>query len=98
MMTTQRFDVATTFGVKARPGLEVQGFADDTHPQIPVRKPYVFRPELLRDVLAFLHDAGGDGLFLTGLRIPRPFGHPFHGHSATDSTLIRPPVPRRSGH
>ena len=66
MMTTQRFDVATTFGVKARPGLEVQGFADDTHPQIPVRKPYVFRPELLRDVLAFLHDAGGDGLFLTG--------------------------------
>ena len=66
MMTTQRFDVATTFGVKARPGLEVQGFADDTHPQIPVRKPYVFRPELLRDVLAFLHDAAGDGLFLTG--------------------------------
>ncbi len=32
------------------------------------------------------------------MRIPRPFGHPFHGHSATDSTLIRPPVPRRSGH
>jgi hypothetical protein len=22
----------------------------------------------------------------------------FHTHSATDSTLIRPPVPRRSGH
>lgn len=65
-MTLQRFDVSTTFGVKARPGLEVQGFADDTHPQIPVRKPYVFRPELLRDVLAYLHDAGGDGLFLTG--------------------------------
>ncbi len=43
-MTTQRFDVATTFGVRARPGLVVHGFADDTHPQIPVRKPYVFRP------------------------------------------------------
>ena len=66
MIQTQRFDVATTFGVKARPGLEVQGFADDTHPQIPLRKNYVFRPELLRDVLAFLHDAGGDGMFLTG--------------------------------
>ncbi|WP_040733398.1 AAA family ATPase [Thiocapsa marina] len=66
MIQTQRYDVATTFGVNARPGLEVQGFADDTHPQIPVRKPYVFRPELLRDVLAYLHDAGGDGMFLTG--------------------------------
>jgi cobaltochelatase CobS len=65
-MTTQRFDVATTFGVNARPGLEVLGYADDTHPQIPVRHPYVFRNALLRDVLAYLHDAGGDGMFLTG--------------------------------
>ena len=32
------------------------------------------------------------------LRIPRPFGHPFHGHSATDSTLIRPPIPEPFGH
>ena len=66
MTATQPFDVATTFGVQARPGLEVLGFADDTHPQIPVRKPYVFRSELLRDVLAYLHDSGGDGMFLSG--------------------------------
>ena len=66
MIQTQRFDVATTFGVKARPGLEVQGFADETHSQVPIYKPYIFRPQLLRDVLAFLHDAGGDGMFLTG--------------------------------
>jgi cobaltochelatase CobS len=65
-MSYQRFDVATTFGVKARPGLEVQGFADETNPHIPVKQSYVFRSELLRDVLAYLHDAGGDGLFLTG--------------------------------
>ncbi|ENI4238993.1 hypothetical protein ACPZJD_006344 [Pseudomonas aeruginosa] len=32
------------------------------------------------------------------LRIPRPSGHPFHEHLATDSTVIRPPVPRASGH
>ena len=43
------------------------------------------------------------------LRIPRPFGHPFHRHPATDSTRIRPRVPwpfgravgakrRRGGH
>ena len=66
MTATQRFDVATTFGVPARSGLEVIGFADDTHPSIPVRKPYVFRSELLRDVLAYLHDAGGDGMRLSG--------------------------------
>jgi len=26
------------------------------------------------------------------LRIPRPFGHPVHAHSATQSTVIRPPL------
>jgi cobaltochelatase CobS len=65
-MTTQRFDVAATFGVKARPGLDVIGYADDSHPQIPVAKPYLFRNALLRDVLAYLHDAAGDGMFLHG--------------------------------
>jgi hypothetical protein len=30
--------------------------------------------------------------------IPYPFGHPFHAHSATDSTLIRPPIPQAFGH
>lgn len=65
-MTEQRFDVAQTFGVNARAGLEVVGFADATHPRIPVRQPYHFRAALLRDVLAYLHDARGDGLFLTG--------------------------------
>jgi len=66
MSTYQRFDVATTFGVQARAGLEVLGFTDETHPHIPVRKPYVFRNAVLRDVLAFLRDPAGDGLFLTG--------------------------------
>lgn len=66
MTAYQRFDVATTFGVQARAWLEVVGFADETHPHIPVRKPYVFRNEVLRDVLAFLRDPSGDGLFLTG--------------------------------
>jgi Transposase IS66 family len=32
------------------------------------------------------------------LRIPRPSGHLFHEHPATDSTVIRPPVPRSSDH
>ncbi len=32
------------------------------------------------------------------MRIPRSSGHPFHEHLATDSTVIRPPIPRASGH
>ena len=32
------------------------------------------------------------------VRIPRSSGHPFHEHLATDSTVIRPPIPRASGH
>ncbi len=62
----QRFNVAATFGVPARVDMEVIGFADDQHPQIPVRKEYVFRRELLRDVLAYLVASEGDGMFLTG--------------------------------
>jgi cobaltochelatase CobS len=64
-MTTQRFAVAETFAVNAPRGLTVEGFADPTHPQIPARKPYVFGAHL-RDVLAFLAEPAGDGLYLTG--------------------------------
>jgi cobaltochelatase CobS len=65
MTQTNRFVVAETFGVKASRGLSVEGFTNPMHPQIPVKKPYVFR-EQLRDVLAFLADPAGDGLLLTG--------------------------------
>jgi cobaltochelatase CobS len=65
MPTTQRFDVATAFGVKAPRGLEIEGYADESHPNVPGVQPYVFRPGL-NAVLAFLRDAGGDALLLTG--------------------------------
>uniref|UniRef100_UPI001A7EE7B4 hypothetical protein n=1 Tax=Pseudomonas mohnii TaxID=395600 RepID=UPI001A7EE7B4 len=32
------------------------------------------------------------------VRIPRPSGHLFHEHPATDSTVIRPLIPRSTGH
>ncbi|MCF7985382.1 MAG: CbbQ/NirQ/NorQ/GpvN family protein [Thiohalocapsa sp.] len=65
MSTTQRFDVSATFGVKAPRGLEIEGYADETHPNVPPLQPYVFRRGL-NAVLAFLRDAGGDALLLTG--------------------------------
>jgi hypothetical protein len=36
--------------------------------------------------------------FQTLLGILTEFGHPFRSKSATDSDLIRPPVPRDFGH
>ena len=69
MTRTNRFVVAETFAVKAPRGLTVEGFADPIHPQIPVKKPYVFR-EYLRDVLAFLAEPAGDGLLLPAPRVP----------------------------
>jgi cobaltochelatase CobS len=66
MTATQRFDVAATFTVQAKPGLEIEGFADETNPYIPAKREYMFRNEGLREVLAFLRSAQGDGMYLTG--------------------------------
>ncbi len=38
------------------------------------------------------------GIARAWVRIPRSSGHPFHKHLTTDSTVIRPPIPRVSDH
>ncbi len=60
--------VNQAFDVPAPDSFVLEGFsADATHPNIPVHKDeYVFRKEDLRDVLAFLSNPAGDGLFITG--------------------------------
>ena len=60
--------VNQAFNVPAPDAFVLEGFsADTTHPNIPVRKDeYVFRKEDLRDVLAFLSNPDGDGLYITG--------------------------------
>ena len=66
-MKLKQFGVADTFGVPAPSEMKVEGYEDATHPRIPVMKNgYVFRREALRDVLAFLGNPRGDGLFLSG--------------------------------
>lgn len=62
----QAFSIADTFGIQAPAKLTVEGFADGGHPKIPVKREYVFRREPLRDVLAFLSQTHGDGLYVTG--------------------------------
>lgn len=66
MTATQRYDIAKTFEVQAKPGLEIEGYADDSNPYIPRKTEYVFRNDGLREVLAFLRNAQGDGMYLTG--------------------------------
>lgn len=53
--------------IKMPESLKILGFSDDTNPAIPQRHDdYVFRREVLRDVLAFLRKPNGDALFITG--------------------------------
>lgn len=60
------FSLADTFGIPAPDHMTVRGFADASHPLIPQRKDYLFRREPLRDVIAFLSEPRGDGLYITG--------------------------------
>lgn len=63
---TAQFALGPTFGVKAPKSMMVEGFVDNTNPFIPKKIPYVFRKELLRDMVAFLQRPRGDGLHIFG--------------------------------
>lgn len=61
------YQVAKTFGVKAPKEFLVEGFPDDGNPRVPsLDDGFVFRSDVLRNILAFLSAPRGDGLFLTG--------------------------------
>lgn len=63
---TKQYSIADTFDINAPASMKVEGFAPNGNPHVPQEKPYVFRREHLRDVLAFLSAPQGDGLYLTG--------------------------------
>jgi hypothetical protein len=56
------------------------------------------RPEEVSTIAEKAPNAVLEALEVSLVRIPRPSGHLFHEHPATDSTVIRPPIPRSSGH
>lgn len=66
MSIIKKFAIGLTFGIQAPAAMAVDGFEDALHPLIPTVKDYVFRNEHLRDVLAYLSNPYGDGLYLTG--------------------------------
>lgn len=63
-----QFQVCKVFGISGISEKVIAvGYADSTNPYIPKTDPnYVFRKELLREVLAYLKDPLGDALFVTG--------------------------------
>ena len=62
----KQYSIADTFGINAPASMKVEGFEPAQNPYVPTQKPYVFRKDHLRDVLAFLGSPNGDGLYLTG--------------------------------
>lgn len=64
----QGVSIAKTFGMSDVPAeILTTAFADNTHPLIPQsEESYVFRRELIRDILAFLDNPRGDGLYFAG--------------------------------
>lgn len=62
----KHYTIADTFGISAPASMKVEGFEPSQNPYVPLAKPYCFRKDHLRDVLAFLGAPNGDGLFLTG--------------------------------
>lgn len=66
-MEIEMYQVAKTFGVKAPKEFLVEGFPDTGNPRVPSPDDgFVFRGDVLRNILAFLSAPRGDGLFLTG--------------------------------
>ena len=63
-----RYPVGSTFGFADIPdSVMTLGYAPSEHPNIPrATSGYVFRRELLRELLGFLRDPDGDGLYLSG--------------------------------
>jgi cobaltochelatase CobS len=60
------FGIAETFGIAAPSGMTVIGNASRSRFVPKVDPHYVFRKDILRDVLAWLAEPSGDGLYLTG--------------------------------
>jgi cobaltochelatase CobS len=68
-MTTrnQPVSVRTTFDIDVPAEVYAAAFTDTQNPHVPARNDgYVFRRETLRDILSFLSDPDGDGLYFSG--------------------------------
>ena len=60
------YELNETFGLQSEAMVLLEGFADNGHPRVPVRKPYVFDGTTLGPLMAFLDNPQGDGLYVSG--------------------------------
>src|SRR5690554_138744 len=63
----QAMAIRNTFNLDVPVEVLTAGFSDINNPHVPLRdESYVFRRETLRDILSFLDDPDGDGLYFSG--------------------------------
>jgi cobaltochelatase CobS len=63
----QKYPIHSTFDLQVPAEAFTQGFPASDHPNIPRRnEDYIFRRETLRDILSYLDDPDGDGMYLAG--------------------------------
>jgi len=63
----QNLLIQDTFNIAAPANATVPAFKSVNNPHVPKRdEDYIFRSETLRDILCFLNDPAGDGLFFSG--------------------------------
>ena len=63
----QSYSVRDTFNLDVPAEFKTVGFLDAQNPHLPKRNDdYVFRRETMRDILTFLDDPDGDGMFFAG--------------------------------
>ena len=92
-MQKKDFPVGATFGIKAPDHVTIQGYAA-TGPFTPVLdQAYMFRSELLSDVLAWVSFGGREGLYLTG-----PTGAGKSSLICQVAARLNIPVQRVTGH
>jgi len=59
--------IGTIFNLEVPQGIQTAGFSDTKNHHIPCKNDeYVFRRETLRDILSFLDDPDGDGMYFSG--------------------------------
>jgi cobaltochelatase CobS len=66
MPTKKWYPTGATFGIDAPADKHSLGFVESGNPFVPKTEDYIFRKDILRDVLAFLEHPFGDALFLIG--------------------------------
>src|SRR5699024_3024058 len=89
-----QYDIGETFGINDAKGAMIDGLSDVGDPSVPKKiENYVFRKELVSDIMAWMKIGSGEGLFLTG-----PTGSGKTSGVTQVFARLNQPVQRATGH